>query len=106
MDNVAGYIIHNAKKCLRMMKNDPSVDIEDLISEGYVCLDSAQKGWDESKANGCEFSTYFHKCLQNHYANIVKASYRSIDTIYADGLSFEEDYSTDASGDFAFSGGS
>ena len=60
---------YHARRCLRSLGRSTMWSLEDLINEGYICLDKAKKGWTPN--GGAAFNTYFTWCCINHYRKII-----------------------------------
>lgn len=48
----------------------PSLDLEDLVSEGNIVLWDAMKSYEPGK--GCKFTTFLYSCLSRNYNNLYR----------------------------------
>lgn len=75
-------IWHQAQRCLGRLGQNVLWSLEDLISEGHVCLCKAKKTWRPD--GGAKFNTYFTTILMLHYGKIVNQALRQAKTTSLD----------------------
>lgn len=68
-------IIHKtAKICLRRLPPDSTLQLDDLVQEGWVVYLGCEQDFDETR--GTSFHTYLWSCLANRYQSIVRTELR------------------------------
>jgi len=76
----------------RYSRIDPSVDYEDMISEGYLAIIEALKKYDSNKGD-LDFSSYIWWHLQKEFSSILRTD-KVVEIRHIDGseevISFEE----------------
>lgn len=65
-----------AFRCLTLLGTQSLFELDDLVQEGYFCLQRAKEKWNPD-GSAC-FNTYFTKALMNHYGAIVRTKHEQI----------------------------
>jgi len=81
IDDYMGLITQEAKIALSKIKTFSSYDFSDLINEGVVVFLELKKHFDPERASFC---TALDVCLRNRFYDIVKHSYKSINSVGED----------------------
>lgn len=86
-----------AHVALKKVKKPAEHTLEDLIQEGVLVLLRTEKIYEKSR--GASFKTFLTLCLRNHFASLVKRTYRSmhpswITTLERSNFSEEMDFIT------------
>jgi hypothetical protein len=81
LEDFMGLIVAEAKVAKSKIKTFSTYDLSDLIDEGVVVFLELEKRFDPDRATFC---TALTTCLRNRFYDLVKHSYKSIDSVGED----------------------
>jgi len=87
LDSYTELITRYAQVAMKKLKKPTKVSLNDLKQEGAVVFFLSKKLY--KKDRGASFKTFLTRCLQNHFADLVKKTYRNMEI---NNLSFQDDF--------------